>query len=191
MKLGITDNEFMFLFLGNCRRYKNIHELIRTFRKIPGPARLLVVGKFHEESYRKEISALVAERNDQVAVIATHIADDDLQIYLNASDAVVLPYSEILTSGAAMLAISFGRPVVAPNAGYLTDVINDDCGLLYEREDPEGLLKAMTRAQDKSFHERSIIQHTLTYDWGRIADIVWAKLAQSGARQAGSEKIPL
>ena len=179
-KLGIPDGDFVFLFIGKCRRYKNIHELIPAFRKISGAVRLLVVGKFHEESYRREIGEIVAEQDDRITMIPKHIADDDLQMYLNASDAVVLPYSEILTSGAAMLAISYGRPVIAPNTGYLTDVINSDCGLLYEGEDPNGLLEAMMEVQNKSFDEQRIIKHALTYDWDSIADIVYARIAESG-----------
>ena len=55
------------------------------------------------------------------------VPDGEVQHYLLAADAVVLPFKEILTSGSAMLALSFGRPVVAPH-GWVTLLISSESG---------------------------------------------------------------
>ena len=46
-----------------------------------------------------------------------YIPDAELQVWLRAADVVVLPFRDILTSGSAILALSFGRAVVAPALG--------------------------------------------------------------------------
>jgi beta-1,4-mannosyltransferase len=55
-----------------------------------------------------------------------------MQLYLNACDVVVLPYRSILNSAVAMLAFTFQRPVVAPRAGCLEELVEDDVGLTFD-----------------------------------------------------------
>jgi glycosyltransferase involved in cell wall biosynthesis len=177
-KIGIPNGKFIYLFIGICKRYKNISTLVKTFKQISGNVILVIVGKFQEESYFKEVTNLVNGEEDRIRIIAKYIPDDELQFYINACDVVVLPYSEILTSGAAMLAISFGKPIIAPKKGYLEDMINDSCGILYQSEDPNGLLNALMEIQKKSFDEKHIIKHALTFDWDKVADLVFQKIAK-------------
>lgn len=178
-KLEVPADKFVFLFVGTCKRYKNIPALVKAFKQLSENVMLLIAGRFQEECYFKEITDSVQENEDRIRLVGQYIPDDDLQFYLNASDAVVLPYSEILTSGAAMLAISMGKPVIAPEKGYLKDVINSDCGLLYKPEDPNGLLNALREIQEKSFDEGIIIKHALAYDWDSIADRVCKELVEN------------
>jgi len=41
---------------------------------------------------------------------------------MNAADLVVLPYLDILNSGSAIWALSFGRPVLLPNRGAMPEL---------------------------------------------------------------------
>ena len=56
-----------------------------------------------------------------------------MQLYLNAANAVVLPYQTALNSGALLLAYSFARPVVAPNVGCLRGLVDDSTGVVFDR----------------------------------------------------------
>lgn len=170
--LQLSNDRFVFLFVGLCKRYKNLPALIEAFKQLSSDVMLQIAGRFPDATYLKEIVDLVKGHEDRIRIIPNYIPDDELQVYLNSSDVVVLPYTEIVTSGTAMLAISFGKPVVAPSKGHLMDVINSDCGLLYEAEDPNGLLKALVEIQGRSFSEEKIVARALTYDWGKIADTV-------------------
>jgi glycosyltransferase involved in cell wall biosynthesis len=62
------------------------------------------------------------------------IPDDDIQAYMNAADIVVLPYKNLLTSGAAMLAMSFGKPIIAPNVKCIADTLDNEGSFLYSNE---------------------------------------------------------
>ena len=70
--------------------------------------------------------------------------DDELQYYLVAADAAVLPFVVISNSSSVMLALSFGLPVVIPDLEELRDIPRD-AAVRYGSE-PGGLQKALTRA---------------------------------------------
>ncbi len=49
------------------------------------------------------------------------VPPEDVQTFFLASDLVVLPYRSVLNSGAVMLALTFGRPVLVPDLGAMGD----------------------------------------------------------------------
>jgi glycosyltransferase involved in cell wall biosynthesis len=65
---------------------------------------------------------------------------------MNAADVVVLPYRAVLTSGAAMLAFSFDRGIVAPRLGCLLELERTGAAILYDPDAPDGLAGALERA---------------------------------------------
>jgi glycosyltransferase involved in cell wall biosynthesis len=168
--LGLSADVFVFLFIGLCREYKNIHGLLQAFEKIEEDAKLVIAGVFHSKAYYKIIYDLV-EKHPRGRVIFRpgFVPDEEMQHLLTAADVVVLPYTEILTSGAAVLALSFGRPIVAPRRGYLIDLVNSACGILYTADDGEGLSLAMHKAMKQQFDEKQIINRALELDWRETA----------------------
>ncbi len=168
-RTGIGEATYLYLFVGLCKPYKNLVGLIDAFGRTEGDATLLICGQFQSEAYLREVRARAAPQDGRIRVLAGRVPDEDLQLYLNACDAVVLPYREILTSGAAMLAISFGRPVVAPRMGYLEDVIGPEYGMLYEPGEPDGLTGALARVRERRFDPAAIRAHARSYDWDEIA----------------------
>jgi hypothetical protein len=58
-----------------------------------------------------------------------------VQYYLRAADLIALPYTKILNSGTALLALSFDRPVLLPALGAmpeLREMVGEDWVRLYE-----------------------------------------------------------
>jgi glycosyltransferase involved in cell wall biosynthesis len=53
------------------------------------------------------------------------VPDSEIQVYLRAADLVVLPFSETLNSGSALLALSFDRPVLVPRQGALAELASE------------------------------------------------------------------
>ena len=129
----------------------------------------MIAGRFQEAAYEAEIRGLIAKCSRRVVLHAGYIPDDELQVYLLASDVVAAPYLEILSSGTAMLALSFGRPMVAPRRGFLKDVITRDCGLLYDPTDPKGLESALRATLTARFDEATIIRVARAHDWNKSA----------------------
>jgi beta-1,4-mannosyltransferase len=102
------------LFLGLLRPYKGLEELLPAFRSLPDPdATLLIAGRPRPSDYAARLASQVAS-DPRVRWHPYFVPDAEVQLWMNAADAVVLPYRQITTSGAAMLAWSFGKPVIAP-----------------------------------------------------------------------------
>jgi glycosyltransferase involved in cell wall biosynthesis len=121
-RLGIDHTASVVAFFGMIRPYKNVPALIRAFRTMDDPdGVLLVAGQPNSEELRAEVVA-AAGGDRRVRLRLERIPADDVQLILNAADLVVAPYSEIFNSGTALLALSFGRPVLVPALGSLVEL---------------------------------------------------------------------
>ncbi len=156
-ELGIDENDTLFLFLGQVRGYKGIGELISAFQALRASdedCSLVIAGKvlgLSEDEVRQELAGC-----PKAVFHPGYVPDERMQIYLNAADAMVLPYRKVLTSGSVFLALSFGLPVICPRSGLLADIVEHEYnGLLYDPNDTGGLLAAMTqfRQLERSSHE--------------------------------------
>jgi len=109
-----------------------------------------------------------------------HFIDDaELQFFIRAADAVVLPFRDVLTSGSAILALSFGRPVVAPRIGNLVEIVNEEMGILYAVEDQNGLVNGMRSALSRRFDQATIMRHIASLRWQDAAATVLAALRET------------
>ena len=140
-RLGLEPEARVFLAFGQVRPYKNLDALTRVFSTLDAPdARLVIAG----EPVCGTRLALVDDT--RIRFFLRHVADAEVQVFLNAADVVVLPYRAVLTSGAAMLALSFGRGLVAPRLGCLAELERSGAVCLYDPEAPDGLADALRRA---------------------------------------------
>jgi glycosyltransferase involved in cell wall biosynthesis len=170
--LGFDDGETVYLYFGLIRRYKNVPELVRTFSTIDDPdARLLVVGNPMRDDLEREVRAL-CERDDRATCVLEFVPDEEIQRYMNAADAVVLPFDDVLTSGTAILAMSFGKALVAPRAGCVAELLDGDDTLGYAPENPDGLRESLLAALDADLEAAGERNHdiALSLDWAGIAD---------------------
>jgi beta-1,4-mannosyltransferase len=178
-RLDIPRDAFVYLFVGLCKPYKNLEQLVRSHAALADPSRLWIVGRFQSADYRERVKqAVAADGSSQVTVLDAFVPDADLQLYLNACDVVALPYRETLTSGAAMLALSFGRPVIGPRLGSLPEVITDDCGVLYDPQAANGLVEAMREVQRRHFDPGRILDRARQFSWARSADSFVGTMAE-------------
>lgn len=170
--LGFDDGQTVYLYFGLIRSYKNVPNLVRTFTELDDPdARLLVVGNPMSERLETEVRALCA-KDDRISCVLEFVPDEDIQHFMNAADAVVLPFEEVLTSGTAILAMSFGRALIAPRAGCVAELLDGDDMLGYPPDDPDGLYRSLVAALDADLeslgeHNR---ERACTLDWDGIAD---------------------
>lgn len=140
-KLKLREEDIVFLYFGQIRPYKGVTELIDAFKKLDSKnARLLIVGK---PSNNETVVDINSSCNDdsRIKTILDFVPDEDVQIYMNAADVVILPYKNILTSGAAILAMSFGKPIVAPAVKCIADTFDEKGGFLYQKT--ESLIDVM------------------------------------------------
>ena len=96
------------------------------------------------------------------------IPNENIQNFFNACDVFVLPYKDITTSGAALLAMSFGRPIIAPNISSFKELLSAENGVLYDTEKHDGLFSALNKAFRSSWSKKKIINLAHQYDWGSL-----------------------
>ncbi|MFD1514914.1 glycosyltransferase [Halomarina rubra] len=170
--LGYEDDHTVYLYFGLIRPYKNVPDLVRTFSTIDDPdARLLVVGNPMGDDLESEVRALCS-RDDRVTCELRFVPDEEIQRYMNAADAVVLPFEEVLTSGTAILAMSYGKALIAPRAGCVAELLDGDDTLGYAPRDPDGLRSSLVAASSVDLDAAGRYNHELaaTLDWEGIAD---------------------
>lgn len=147
-KLKIDEKEVVLIYFGLIRPYKGVFELIEAFKELNVlQKKLLIVGKPCSNEIAKNILKR-CNKNENIKTIFEFIPDNVIQIYMNAADVVVLPYRDILTSGAAILAMSFSKPVIAPAIGCIPEALDREGSFLYDPSEKEGLVKAMRQVFD-------------------------------------------
>jgi glycosyltransferase involved in cell wall biosynthesis len=169
--LDLGDDALVFLALGGIRPYKGIETLIDAFQTLDQPqARLLIAGHAHVPAYAAEITAR-ASRDPRIRLHVQHVADDALQYFFQASDACVLPYRQATTSGAAILALSFGCPIVAPAFEPFPPLAAEGRGVLYAADDPQGLVNALLAVAqlDLAAARAACLAYAQALDWRTIA----------------------
>jgi glycosyltransferase involved in cell wall biosynthesis len=171
--LGLDQTAFVYLSLGRVRPYKGLEELLAAFRALPnGDAVLLVAGEAQEPGYEQRLTAL-AQGDTRVRLHLRFVAEDALQLYLNACDISVLPYRHVTTSGAAILAFSFAAPILAPRLGCFVELAGpqQERGLLYDADAPGALAEALAAARrsDLPAMRQACRAYARERDWQSIA----------------------
>ena len=158
INLDMPCESFIYLFFGQCKPYKNLEGLIEVFRKVArNDDALLVAGSFSDKTYLAKILAITAD-DPRIRIDHGFIPDDKVSEYLMACDVMCMPYREILTSGTTMLALSYGRPVLSINRGFLRDTVSSECGVLVEPGDSESLADGLRAMRAKSWVSAEIMQ---------------------------------
>lgn len=132
--LNYKKSEKIVLFLGFIRPYKGLEKLIKTFDIIKDKnLRLLLVGHAMDINYLSKLEELInsCEHKKRITLKNCFISDDELQIYYNAANLVVLPFDNIENSGSAILAMGFSKPIIAPKKGVLLTRLSSQKDLLY------------------------------------------------------------
>jgi glycosyltransferase involved in cell wall biosynthesis len=176
-RLKIEPDRLVFLGFGIIRAYKGVEHLIETFKKWAHPgALLLLVGTFYTEEMARTIRGQ-AKNCGNIKIVSQYVADDDLHIYFNAADAVVLPYEHILASSVAVLAMSFARPVVAPALKFMQEIVGEGDNFLFDPRQPQGLLEALKRVDGC----RAELARRGRRNYARIKPVTWEAMARQTA----------
>jgi beta-1,4-mannosyltransferase len=144
-RFGLADDQFVFLFLGRIELYKGIFDLVDAFVRLPGRCRLLIAGSPANGAVAERLEN-VARQDSRIAVFPAYVADEDIQYYFRAADVSVFPYRRILTSGALILAQSFGKPVIAPGLEGIRESLGEDNSWLFDTTNTGSLAATMQKA---------------------------------------------
>jgi beta-1,4-mannosyltransferase len=169
--LGIDPDAFVLLCFGTIKPYKGIEIFIKALQEISEQNIFLLIAGHPEDKLAERQISQYCDHDKRIKTFLHFIPDHDIQVFMNAADIVVLPYSDTLNSGVAVLAMSFGKPVIAPNIGSIPEVIDKQGGVLFEPKDKNSLVSAIKKSITLDLESMSQynFEKAGRFDWNSIA----------------------
>ena len=175
--LNISSDDFVFLLFGGIHKGKGTFDGIEAFQKIANNhTRLVIAGLASTKVLKEEVLTAVKGWENISFVGADHgIPDDEIQLYMNASDCVVLPYKIFTTSGVTILAMSYSKACIAPKLGFFDDILDEKGAFFYVHNNNESLAKAMSLSLEKKGDflldmGKYNYEKAKQWDWNSIAE---------------------
>ncbi len=150
-QLGLSESGICYLFFGMLRPYKGIETLLGVWldnQKLFAEHTLMIIGKALDQDYGQKIQALT-EQATNIFFKDEFVPDADIYLYFSAADVTVFPFNQILTSGSLLLAMSYGKPIIAPRLGNIAETLGEASDLLYNPNEKTGLQQAMQTSLNK------------------------------------------
>jgi glycosyltransferase involved in cell wall biosynthesis len=166
-KLGIPDDAYVFLAFGQVRAYKRLGDLVSAFRTLDREdLRLVIAGKPVPAGEGARLRAATAA-DPRVLLDLREVPDGEVAGLHACADAAVLAYRDVFSSGALLLALSFGLPVIAPDVGTAAEVVGPEAGELFAPGQLGDALDAASRAHGHVLG-RAAARVAQRYDWDRV-----------------------
>ncbi|WP_158815510.1 hypothetical protein [Methylocapsa sp. S129] len=161
-------------YFGRIRPYKNLDTLIDCMSTLTRSQALLSITGFRlDQAYASRLEDLAQGRSDIQLDLRSHfVPEEDLEAVIDQSHGIILPYRDILNSGAALLALSRNRPVLAPRLGSLPELqgdVGEDWLHLYDTALNSTVLQEFIDRLRKKSPEQCNLS---AYDWGPIGQSV-------------------
>jgi beta-1,4-mannosyltransferase len=165
----VTTGDVRLVCIGQVRPYKNLEVLVDAASRISG-LQLRVSGMVMDRSLGDALLARAGQsRHITLDLRDNPINDAEFEAIVDSANAVVLPYRNILNSGAALFALSRNRPILAPNIGSLPELretVGSDWIYLYDGEFNQSVLVDFIAWMRST--KRSEVAPLDSYDWSRI-----------------------
>lgn len=174
-KLDLPLRGLIYLNLGMLRPYKGVDQLLEIWgnnQELLQEDTLVIAGKTGEDSYGE----MLREKASQLkgVILRDHfIEDDSIHLYFSAADVVVFPFRNILTSGSVILAMSFGKPIIAPQFPTIAETLGKANALLYNPEKENGLADAIAQSKqaDRTILSKIVEEECDRLDWSNIGKL--------------------
>jgi beta-1,4-mannosyltransferase len=173
-ELGIAGDRLVFLSFGQVRRYKELGFLIAAFERAALPQAILLVAGLPLDGDEARVLAAAAATRSNVRTLLDYVPDDRVAELFRASDVAVVARGDGGTSGALILALSMGVPVVAASAaGYEALTGDGVAGWHFEPGSADSLCAAIRAAaadpEERAAKARAALVRAGRLGWPEIA----------------------
>ncbi len=154
-RLGLSEEDFILLCIGFIQPHKGFDRALRAFRSVGSSrVKLYVVGSIRllggwTLRYLRELREL-ADSCERAYLVYRYLSDEEFDLWIIASDVVVLPYREIWSSGVLERAKLYGRPVIASDVGGLREQLSDVDYCFKSDEELEEALRVLSELVDEA-----------------------------------------
>ncbi len=184
-ELGLAAARRVVLLFGRLGRYKGGLELLDAFASLDDPGLWLVIAGRQVDPLAPALDWLPDGVRARIVVEDRFVPPEQVPTLFHAADIVAMPYRASLTSGTALLALSQGRPVLAPALPGLAELLEDGRdALLFQPDATDGLARALRRLQaldDAALTamRAAALAKAELFDWrhsGLLMDGIYARL---------------
>ena len=158
-QFGFGAQEQVSLVLGAIKPYKGLLDLAREFDRLslahPRKLNLLIAGGAGNDAGTQELLDL-ASAHPAIHVLPERIIPEDVWTLFAAADNAIIPYKASLNSGALVLALSMGVPVIARATAGSTHLLADGAGRVYS-SDAELDAALLDRSWQGPARERALV----------------------------------
>lgn len=181
-ELGLPDDAFVFLSFGHLRGYKETAALLDAFSALDEPSIRLVVAGLPLDEGSRECALLAAEADARIRVVLEFVPDAGVAELFGACDVCVFARRDGGTSGALVLALSLGIPVVAADVDAYHDLLGGgEAGWLFDVRDREALAATLRLAAG----DRHLVEAKANAGRRIAAELAWPRLAPRYAAAIG------
>jgi beta-1,4-mannosyltransferase len=146
-ELGISRDAFVVLSFGQIRKYKQVDVLVAGFRGAGIAGGTLVVAGLPLDGEESRRLAEAARAGGEIVTVLQYVPDERVAELFDASDVAVITRSDGGTSGAAVLALSMGVPIVAPSLPAYEELTGGGrAGWHFDSGDAESLVATLRLA---------------------------------------------
>jgi len=169
-KLSLNPGKSLLLYIGNLVPIKGTDILIEAFKIVRDKedyVELIIIG---DGSEREVLEQQVLDEGLEEMVFFLGRKDHTIiPLYVNASDILIVPSRNEGRSVATIEALACGKPVVASRVGGIPEtIVNDQLGILVEKENPVALADGIMNALNRTWDERYISNYAKQYDQGQL-----------------------
>lgn len=149
--LGISPDAYVCLSFGYLRDYEETRFLLDSFRAVQMPDKFLVIAgnyiALSDQRAVRIVRRLRIQLNPRMLFHRRRVPDDEVQYYVNAANVVLIPRVQILNSSNIALAFSFGKVVVGPEDGNVSEILKATGNPAFTPGDPASMAAAIEAAR--------------------------------------------
>lgn len=191
--LGLSDNEFIYLFFGQIKKVKGVDVLLTAYGQLlkerpelKNRVKLVLAGKEWKADY-DDYKKIILEYGLEpfIRQDIKFIPDEEIDNYYGSADVCVLPYRDVYQSGVLQLTYAHEKPAIVTDIPAFKEIVNVNNGFICKVNDAESLKNQMYEAylRKDELHilgevGRKYIEKR--YNWGDIAGGV-SKIYSIGA----------
>lgn len=178
LKISLTSK--VVLYFGSLRPYKGLEDILNSFGSYCKEGWVLLIAGFGKDQYVNHLRKLLPKNS---ALYARFVPDDKVQYYMQAADCLIFPYKESLTSGAAVLGLSFGLPIVATNNTAFEHLIRKKLCTPCDPTDAQNLYSAIEEVLSWNYDDFKTRCNRFLADcsWDKVAELHLAAYGHSVA----------